>query len=407
MVAKCGCAAFGRAFLRVADTNPPTQTNGELRKPVKNCDSQSEFIVWPVGVQLQMPLSTAEHPAERDLHEAEHEAFHPRGGLQTESPVGGHLPDEPDVEVADEGGKYHEYSVFLHERKGQVLPTEVVVLHVEGALRSTAPVVELHHLPFAALPVVGQDAAVNVAVEQGGLFVLDECALRYQTVSALGEKGREQQTRQPAFLVVDLGLPPFCLVNFRNAFFQRPAGHGPDVECFAIAGNDLHHLLAVRAAVHPRLVHLDAVGLQLGERPLQGLRLLQLHTGVSIAVLDVERVQVDLRDTGEIAVGFFVGLGRVVFLGRDELVVVVEDHGFILVDHPELQQGFEQKAVQLVVDVELVGFAALHRLHRGVLHCQSAQVAGDGVRAAEAVVRVFPEGLLTEKVHIFQDFTAT
>ena len=62
-----------------------------------------------------MPLPTAEDPTERDLHETEHEPFHPGGGLQTESPVGGYLPDEPDVEVTDQGGKCHEYSVLLYE----------------------------------------------------------------------------------------------------------------------------------------------------------------------------------------------------------------------------------------------------------------------------------------------------
>lgn len=179
MTARRGCAAFGSVFLRAADTNSPTQTNGEIGVPVKNFDLQSEFIVWPAGEQLQMPLPAAERPAERNMHEAEHEPFHPRGGLQAEVFVGGYLPDEPDVEVADEGGKYHEHSVFLHERERQVLPSEVVVLHVEGALRCAALVVELHHFAFAAFPVVGQDAAIDVAVEQGGLLVPDERALHH------------------------------------------------------------------------------------------------------------------------------------------------------------------------------------------------------------------------------------
>lgn len=187
-----------------------------------------------------MPLSTAEDPTERDLHEAEHEPFHPRGGLQTESPVGGYLPDEPDVEVADQGCKYHEHSVLLHEREGQMLPAEVVVLHVEGALRCSTLVVELHNL------------------------------------------------------------------------------------------------LTVGTTVHPRLVHLDAIGIQLGECPLQSLRLLQLHTGIAVAVLDVERVEVELRNAGEVAEGLLVGVGRVIFLGGDELVVVVEDQRLVLFHHSEL-----------------------------------------------------------------------
>ena len=38
MVARRGCAAFGRAFLRAAGTNPPTQTNGERVSPVRKRD---------------------------------------------------------------------------------------------------------------------------------------------------------------------------------------------------------------------------------------------------------------------------------------------------------------------------------------------------------------------------------
>lgn len=53
------------------------------------------------------------------------------------------VPDVPDVEVSDQGRKYHEHSVFFHEREGQMFPAEVVVLHVEGTLRRAALVVEL------------------------------------------------------------------------------------------------------------------------------------------------------------------------------------------------------------------------------------------------------------------------
>ena len=373
----------------------------------KGNHSQTQLVVGAAGEQLQVPLSASEDPAEGDLHEAEHEPLHPRGGLQTESFVGGDFPHEPDVEVADQGRKYHEHSIFLHEREGQVFPPEVVVLHVEGALRGAALVVELHHFLLAALPVVGQNAAIDVAVEQGGLLVFDERALHHKPVAALGEEGRERQARQPALLVVDFRVLPFLLLDLGDALFQSLAVHSPDIERVAVAAGHFHHLLAVGAAVHARLVHPDAVGLQLGKSPLQGFRLLEFHIGIPVPVFDVERVQVQLSDAGEVAVGFLVGVGRVVLLSLDELVVVVEDHGFILADHPELQQGLEQQAVQLVVDVEPVGLAALHCLHWGVLHRQSAQVAGDGVCAAEAVVGVRLESLLPEEVHILQHFAAT
>lgn len=81
----------------------------------KGNHSQTQLVVGAAGEQLQVPLAVTGDPAERDLHEAEDELFHPRGRLQTESFVGVDFPHEPDVEVADQGRKYHEYSIFLHE----------------------------------------------------------------------------------------------------------------------------------------------------------------------------------------------------------------------------------------------------------------------------------------------------
>ena len=66
----------------------------------------------------------------------------------------------------------------------------------------------------------------------------------------------------------------------------------------------------------------------------------------------------------------------------------------------------EQQTVQPVVDVELVSLPAFHRLEPGVLHRQFLQVAGDGARAAEAVVGVRLEGLLPEEIHILQHLPA-
>ncbi len=74
---------------------------------------------------------------------------------------------------------------------------------------------------------------------------------------------------------------------------QGLAVHGSDIEGVAVAASHLHHLLAVRSAVHTRLVHLDAVG-------------------------------------------FLVGIGRVILLSLNELVVVVERHRLFFVDHAEL-----------------------------------------------------------------------
>ncbi len=92
-------------------------------------------------------------------------------------------------------------------------------------------------------------------------------------------------------------------------------------------------------------------------------------------------------------------------LRRAALVVVVKRHGLLFVQHAELYQPVEQQVVQHVIDIELVGLPALHRLESGVLHGQLLQVAGDGARAAEAVVWILLEGLLPEEVHLLQHLT--
>lgn len=101
-------------------------------------DLQTKLVVRTAGVQQQVPLAASEDPAERHLHETEDELLHTRGRLYTEGLVGGDFPHEPDVEVSNQGRKYHELSVFFHEREGQMFPSEVLVLHVEGAIRRAA-----------------------------------------------------------------------------------------------------------------------------------------------------------------------------------------------------------------------------------------------------------------------------
>jgi len=177
-----------KGFLLTGAHKSPHPSEWGEEENRKKMELQAQSVVRTAGEQLQEPLATAEDPAERHLNEAEDELLHTRGRLQTESLVGGDFPHEPDVEVADQGRKYHEHSVFFHEREGQVFPAEVVVLHVESALRSAALVVELHHLALAALPVVGQYAAIDVAVEQGGLLVLHERALHHKPVAALQKR---------------------------------------------------------------------------------------------------------------------------------------------------------------------------------------------------------------------------
>ena len=70
--------------------------------------------------------------------------------------------DEIEVEVLQHGGNHHEHHVLNHEGKGQVRPSEVVVLYVEVLFARNTFVVERDDVFLGRCPVVGEDAAVCV-----------------------------------------------------------------------------------------------------------------------------------------------------------------------------------------------------------------------------------------------------
>ena len=381
----------------------PAWPGAEFSK--KAVRSESQFVVGSVGIDLQQPPSAGVRPAEWDLYEVEEEPLGSGGRLYSEVPGLGDPSGQKGEEVADERGEDHEDRVLPHERAGQVLPAEVVVHDVESPLRAPPPVIELHDLPLAAVGVVGEDAAVDVAVEERGLRVGDERPLGHEPVALFGEERGERQRGQLASLEVDFALRPAFLRDFLQPRSKRGALVGADVEQPAVGGHDLHDVLRVGAAVHARPVHLHAPVAQQSEGPLQRVGLPELHLRVAVPVLDVEWAQVDLGDSGEVAERLLVGVLCVILLGSDELVVVVEHDRGVLFHQAAEQQAVEQQPVESVVDVELVGLPRFGA-HRAVVDGQGLEGFEERVRAGEAVVGVPLVPLRAEQVAVLDALPA-
>ena len=72
------------------------------------------------------------------------------------------VTDEIEIEVLQYGGNHHENHVLSHKGKGQMRPSEVIVLYVEVLFACSAFIVECDDVLLGRCPVIGEDTAVCV-----------------------------------------------------------------------------------------------------------------------------------------------------------------------------------------------------------------------------------------------------
>ena len=72
------------------------------------------------------------------------------------------ITDEIEIEVLQHGGNHHENHVLSHKGKGQMRPSEVIVLYVEVLFACSAFIVECDDVLLGRCPVIGKDTAVCV-----------------------------------------------------------------------------------------------------------------------------------------------------------------------------------------------------------------------------------------------------
>ena len=72
------------------------------------------------------------------------------------------MTDEIEIEVLQHGGNHHENHVRSHKGKGQMRPSEVIVLHVEVLFACSTLIIKCNDVFFGRHPVIGEDTAVCV-----------------------------------------------------------------------------------------------------------------------------------------------------------------------------------------------------------------------------------------------------
>ena len=72
------------------------------------------------------------------------------------------MTDEIEIEVLQHGGNDHENHVLSHKGKGQMRPSEVIVLYVEVLFACSTLIVECNDVFLGRCPVIGEDTAVCV-----------------------------------------------------------------------------------------------------------------------------------------------------------------------------------------------------------------------------------------------------
>ena len=72
------------------------------------------------------------------------------------------MTDEIEIEVLQHGGNHHENHVLSHKGKGQMRPSEVIVLYVEVLFACSAFIVECDDVLLGRCPVIGEGTAVCV-----------------------------------------------------------------------------------------------------------------------------------------------------------------------------------------------------------------------------------------------------
>ena len=72
------------------------------------------------------------------------------------------MTDEIEIEVLQHGGNHHENHVLSHKGKGQMRPSEVIVLYVEVLFACSTLIIKCNDVLLGRCPVIDKDTAVCV-----------------------------------------------------------------------------------------------------------------------------------------------------------------------------------------------------------------------------------------------------
>ncbi len=122
----------------------------------------------------------------------------------------------------------------------------------------------------------------------------------------------------------------------------------------------------------------------------------QLDRGVAVAVFNADNHAAHREDSGEIAETLLVAVRRVLFLGRNQLVVVIQDKFVGIVQQAKSLGTVDKQRIHLFRNVEAV-FATLFRPVFPARDGEILHRPADDVRARHAFV---PSPEIPETVHV-------
>ena len=141
-----------------------------------------KFVIRHIGIQVQPPSSCRPCPFRTYCGEMKHERFHPAGWREFREDRC-NMPYEIREEIHAHGRKNHKDSILIHEGARQVFPSKVIVEPCEVAFSRPALVVCLYDALLVAVPVVGDDAAVDLFLsEEVWRLILNLCTLHDDAV---------------------------------------------------------------------------------------------------------------------------------------------------------------------------------------------------------------------------------
>ena len=133
---------FGVSWVFSKHTIPHPNQWGSMITTKKYCLFNENFsVVCFICIQVQNVLPSSAHPFCWHADKMQDKGFQPACLFQWLDLIAD-MKDEIEIEVLQHGGNHHENHVLSHKGKGQMRPSEVIVLYIEVLFACSTLIVE-------------------------------------------------------------------------------------------------------------------------------------------------------------------------------------------------------------------------------------------------------------------------
>ena len=129
---------------------------GKMNATKKCCLFKENFrVVCFIGIKVQNVLPSCAHPFRWHTDKMQDKGLQSACLFQWLN-LFADTTNEIEIEVLQHGCNHHENHILCHEGKGQMRPSEVIVLYVEVLFACSTLIVECNDVFFCRCPVVGE-----------------------------------------------------------------------------------------------------------------------------------------------------------------------------------------------------------------------------------------------------------